>query len=260
MGSIMENKADKRIDRILDLVMLLNVDDDSGGNISDAARLAAELTLASVCSALLIEEHETPRPRLKLWTSSSTLPEDAWLAHDDPGNSIAGRVLAKAKPILVADIARSEFVGLRRQRPGLGSSFIAVPVTIGKTAIGVVTFASRAGCPPFSAENLVLARIAAVLFGKTMQVERLQTMLRSRVAQLTLSRQEKTVTASLTAGTVPPAQLAKMLAKSFYKDLSGAGFNPGQIVEAASEILAQISSDVSRYKTRMSRGKGQQKD
>lgn len=86
-------------------------------------------------------------------------------------------------------------------------------------------------------------------------MSRLQTLVRSRVAQLTLARQEKEVALSLTNGSLPPARLAKMLAKAFYKDLAAAGFNAGQIVEAASEIIAQISTDVVRHKTRITREK-----
>jgi hypothetical protein len=44
-----------------------------------------------------------------------------------------------------------------------------------------------------------------------------------------------------------------MLAKSFFKDLSAAGFEPGQIIEAASEIITLVSSDIARYKKRLAR-------
>ena len=43
----------------------------------------------------------------------------------------------------------------------------------------------------------------------------------------------------------------KMLAKSFYRDLSAAGFEPPQIVEAASEIIGLISGSLARHRRRM---------
>jgi hypothetical protein len=39
----------------------------------------------------------------------------------------------------------------------------------------------------------------------------------------------------------------------FYKDLAAAGFSSGQIIEAASEIIGQISGDLARHKKRMER-------
>ena len=44
-----------------------------------------------------------------------------------------------------------------------------------------------------------------------------------------------------------------MLARSFYKDLADAGFEPGQIIEAASEIIDQITTDIARFGKRMAR-------
>jgi L-methionine (R)-S-oxide reductase len=93
----------------------------------------------------------------------------------------------------------------------------------------------------------------AVLIGKSVQVERLQTLLRSRVAQMTLAREAGEVATRLTDGALHPARIAKELAKSFYKDLAAAGFEPGQIIEAASEIITQITSEIGRHKKRMAR-------
>jgi hypothetical protein len=131
---------------------------------------------------------------------------------------------------------------------------MGVPIRVGNSVVGVMSLASRPGRAPFTQSDLTSAGIAAMLIGKSVQVDRLQTLLRSRIAQLTLARQEPEVAASLTDGGLPPARLAKVLAKAFYKDLAAAGFGPGQIIEAATEIIGQISGDIARHKTRLARG------
>lgn len=246
-------RDEEGIGRLQDLATLLS-EDHLEDHLGDVARLTAEATGAAACSTMLVEEDDGPIPRLKLWASTEQLPEEAWKSNGGP-ETIAYKVLEHGQPVLVDDIRRSEFGGLGRNRPQQGASFIAVPVRVGSGTIGVMNLTSHPDAGPFSKGDLSIALIAASLIAKSVQVTRLQTMLRSRVAQLTLAREEKEVAMSLTSGALPPAKLAKMLAKAFYKDLATAGFNPGQIVEAASEIIAQISSDVARYKTRMTRGK-----
>jgi hypothetical protein len=135
---------------------------------------------------------------------------------------------------------------------------MCVPIILGRILLGVMNLSGRAGAAPFDQSDLMRAGIVAMLIGKAIQVNRLQTLLRSRVAQLTLARQEPEVAASLTDGGLPPARLAKVLAKAFYKDLASAGFGPGQIIEVATEIIGQISGDIARHKTRLAREGRQQ--
>jgi L-methionine (R)-S-oxide reductase len=140
-----------------------------------------------------------------------------------------------------------------RHRSNLGTSFICTPIPVKNHVIGVMNLSSRPDSPPFNESHLVLADIVATLIGKSVQVERLQTLIRSRVAQLSLAREEKEVIARLTDGTLAPARVAKMLAKSFFKDMAAAGFEPGQIIDAASEIITLVSTDIARYKKRIAR-------
>ena len=199
---------------------------------------------------MLLSEGNQDAPRLKLWCSSGALPSPAWSETPGSGESIAGRVLARNASLLVADIMASEFASLARHVESRGASFICTPIAVGKSVIGVMNLSSRIGSPAFDEADLRLAEIVATLIGKSVQVERLQTLIRSRVAHASLAKEEKQVVARLTDGTVPPARLARLLAKSFFRDLAAAGFDAGQIIEAASEIIALVSSDIRRYSRR----------
>jgi hypothetical protein len=50
-----------------------------------------------------------------------------------------------------------------------------------------------------------------------------------------------------------PDEVARILAKSFFKEMTGAGFGEAQIVQAASEIIGQLNSSVQRHRRRLER-------
>ena len=47
--------------------------------------------------------------------------------------------------------------------------------------------------------------------------------------------------------------MANILAKSFFKEMTRAGFGSSQIVNAASEIIAQLSGSLNRHSRRLER-------
>jgi len=239
--------------RLHDLAVFLRTEGDLRSRLEGLVERAASVTDAASCSIMLLSEGDDDSPRLKLWGTTGDLPPSAWDETPARGESIVGHVLQHGTPLLVPDIRHSGFASLARERGNLGASFICAPIGVGGHIIGVMNLASRPDRPPFDQTHLGLAEIVAIVIGKSVQVERLQSVIRSRVAQATLAREEKEVVASLTAGTLPPARLAKVLAKSFFKDLTAAGFDPGQIIEAASEIITLVSTDIARFKKRVER-------
>lgn len=243
----------KSLSGLHDLAVFLTAETHLSKHIEDLARYAAQATDAAACSILLLSEDAADVPRLKLYSSTETLPDSAWSEAPEPGNGIAGKVMAEGRALLIADIRNSEFAPPAGKRKKLGGSYIGIPIVVDDSMIGVMNLSNRAETQAFDESDLRLAGIVAALIGKAVKVERLQTLLRSRIAQLTLVREGKNVSKQLTGGTLPPSRLAKLLAKSFYKDLAGAGFEPGQIIEAASEIINQITTDIERFGKRLAR-------
>jgi GAF domain-containing protein len=236
-----------------DLAVFLSVEDNLEARLDELARLTARATAAASCSIMLLSDGESEAPGLKLWASTETLPNDAWSDSPREETSIAGRVLERGQPILIADIRTSEFAALARNRADIGISFISAPIAVNAQVIGVMNLSSRADSAAFHDTDLTLTTIVAALIGRSVQVEWLQKLVRSRIAQLALAREGREIVTRLTDGSAPPSRLAKMLAKSFYRDLASAGFSSGQIIEAASEIIGQISGDLTRHKKRMER-------
>ncbi|RMD51913.1 MAG: GAF domain-containing protein, partial [Nitrospirae bacterium] len=48
-----------------------------------------------------------------------------------------------------------------------------------------------------------------------------------------------------------PERLAKLLAKTFYKEMVRAGFGPNHIINAASEIISLLNNNLNRCKKRL---------
>ncbi len=240
-----------------ELAVFLNAEEDLESRLDELARLAARATSAAGCSIMLLADDESGTASLKLWACTEKLPADAWSGKSDNVESIAGRVLERGEPILIADIQESAFAAMARRRASIGFSFISTPIRTGQRTVGVMNLSGRPEAAPFGDADLTLANIVAALIGRSVQVEWLRKLVRSRIAQAALAREGHDVAIQLTDGSLPPSRLAKMLAKSFYKDLAAAGFSSGQIIEAASEIIGQISGDLTRHKKRMERETGE---
>jgi L-methionine (R)-S-oxide reductase len=245
------------LNRLYDLAALVTAHVGLNQHLAELARLTAQATHATSCSIYLHSEKEGGTPSLKLFAST----ESTVIVHGDaPVDSgmdeeLALQVLAQRKPMFLAGAHCQQGSRHHDEHTAAkqGRSLIGVPITVDDCAIGVMTLGQAHDTATFEGAHVTVAAIAAALIGKAIQVERIQTLLRSRIAQLTLVRQQGDVAERLTAGTLPPSRLAKLLARSFYKDLSAAGFEPGQIIEAASEIITQITADISRFEKRLAR-------
>ncbi len=245
-----------QLTRLHDLAAFINDEANLKTHLDELAARAATVTEASNCSIMLLSEGDDHEPRLKLWASTQTLPSAAWNETPRRGESIAGRVLEQGQAVLISDIAKSEFAALARsqnQSRQPGGSFICAPIKVEGSIIGVINLSNDSSKSPFTEADLEIVVIMTALIGKSVQVDRMQMLLRSRIAQFTLAKSEKEVASQLIVGAMPPSRVAKLLAKSFYRDLAAAGFESGQIIEAASEIIALISTDVTRAKKHLAK-------
>ncbi len=59
--------------------------------------------------------------------------------------------------------------------------------------------------------------------------------------------------ASLGSAFHNPDQVAKIYAKSFYKEMARGGFGANQIISAASEIISQLNDNLEQHSKRIER-------
>ena len=182
---------------------------------------------------------------MRLCASAGDMPPGAADALVASGEGICGQVLASGRALLVEDIACSEFAGLARRKRAALPALMSAPVRIDGRLVGVVNVTGAT----FSESELHLLEVMALFIGKSVQVIQLQHLLASRFAQMALVRdahERAQDGAANGAGPAPgtayqnPEDVARILARSFYKEMTRAGFAPGQIVSAATELIGQL--------------------
>lgn len=229
------------------------------GNFDDSllqlAEKAATILGAENCSIMLLNDGELDNLRMRVCACYGYLPEAAYKESIGKGDGIAGRVVASGQSILIQNIDHSDFAECARRLEDPRKSLISSPITINNRIVGVINVSGHLLGEVFNLANLNLLEVFALFIGKSIQALQLQSVLNSRFAQLALQREmEKNLGGSLEAVLQNPDQVAKILAKSFYKEMVRAGFGSSQIIHAASEIITQLSGGLQRHNKRASRG------
>jgi L-methionine (R)-S-oxide reductase len=100
----------------------------------------------------------------------------------------------------------------------------------------------------FSKDDLHLFSLLTLLITKSIQVIQLQNILKSRFAQIALTRTgEKTIGEIVLSSAQNPNHIARILAKSFYREMTSAGFDFNQIIYAASEVISELTGSLRKH-------------
>lgn len=213
--------------------------------------IVGDMLRARRVSLMLLDTGPGHGNRLRLAALYGELPELAWKEEGLPGRGIAGHVLGSGRCLRVANIERSEWKD-EAWRPGDGGAFLACPVPVAGTPIGVLNVSDPIGRPAFSTDDLELAELAALLAGRAIQLARLGRLLDSRLAQMAFALEGNKDACSVVALSAhEPDRVAGMLARAFYKEMRHCGFSPNQIIHAAGEILSELTSSLNRHKRRI---------
>ncbi|MEW5771378.1 MAG: GAF domain-containing protein [Pseudomonadota bacterium] len=230
---------------------------DMAGRFEDAlqrlAGLVAELLGAGRVSLMLLDTGPGRGDRLRLAALHGELPETAWKEEVQPGQGIAGQVLASGRALRVADIERSHWKADAR-RHGETGGFIACPVPVAGSPAGVLNVSAPLGRRAFTPTDQEDAELAALLVGRAIHVGRLGRFLDSRLAQMAFTlegSQDACSVVSLSAH--EPDRVAGMLARAFYREMRHCGFSPNQIIHAAGEIISELTRGLNRHKERARR-------
>lgn len=237
--------TDNQLMRLQDLQQFL-----ASGSLEDSlqeqARQTARLIGAGHCSIMLLNSGSGEDLRLGVCARTGVLPDAALQAAVARGEGISGHVLATGRALLVPDIRASEFAHLAR-RPESGGSLMSAPIWIDGKIVGVVNLSGALHGPVFTGAELHLLEVIALFIGKSIQVIQLQHLLDSRFAQLALLQEvQERVGSSVRTAYRHPGDAAKILARSFFREMNKAGFEPGQIVTAATELIEQLNNKLHR--------------
>lgn len=112
------------------------------------------------------------------------LPPDAFVGDRLPlGESVAGRVLATGKPLLLGDVDKEAFVNFVPKSRPIRSS-VVVPLPVQGRPIGVLNLGISAEAPPFTEEDLRIAQMFAEQAGNVIHMTRLHEQSEQRSSDL----------------------------------------------------------------------------
>ncbi|TFW19285.1 GAF domain-containing protein [Duganella callida] len=231
----------------------------AAGNLTDSLQqqveMTAELLAAETCSVMLITSGDGEDLRMSMAAHVGPLPPAAWTATVGRGEGIAGHVLDHGRSLLVEDIMNSQFAALARRADDPRRSLMLAPVRIDAKIVGLLNVSASEAKQRFNLIDLHMLDMIALFIGKSIQVLQLQAILNSRFTQLALMQEVQDKVAGSIASTAyqNPDQVAKLLAKSLYKEMARAGFGSAQIIAAASEIITQLNNNLQRHSERAAR-------
>lgn len=103
----------------------------------------------------------------------------------------------------------------------------------------------------FGKDDLDLFSIMTPIITKSVQVIQLQHLLRSRFTQAALATTDDAQVRNILSGVMQnPNQIARILAKSFYREMLNAGFSFNQMIFAATEVISELSAGVRKHGAR----------
>lgn len=212
--------------------------------LTELARMTAELIHTDRCSIMLLSEplEGEQEARLRIFAHFGPLPPEALREAVQMSKGIAGHVLTTRTPLLVPDIAKSPFVQAARFKNSGNPSLISVPIEVASQPIGVMNVKGPSGGPRLTEKDLELITIFAMFIGKSIQTFQLQQLAESRILQMAILRErQQQAQGSASQPIAPePARIAKLVAKSLYQELTGAGFGPNDVITVTSEVLSLL--------------------
>ena len=221
--------------------------------LNELAKIAAGILGVGNCSIMLFHGgKEDGEFRLRVFAKHGPLPADANDEAVKVNEGIAGHVAATGEPLLVKDITRTEFLPLARRPEHPGRSFISVPVFLAGKVIGIINFSNPVPDRFLDDGDLRQAVFVSLLVSKSIQVIEMHKILHSRFLQLSISREAGSlVSGAITPLSQDPEKLAKIVAKTFYREMTSAGFDPRHIVKAATEIISLLNMTLKKHKKRL---------
>ncbi len=231
--------------------------------LTELAQEAAGMLRVGRCSITLLTDSEnSATPKLQVFSYYGSLPDAALQARQPADQGIAGAVIQRREPLLIRDIRKSEFADAARQPDdNHNTSFICAPLFVSEQVVGVISASEPAKGKPFTEQDLGILKVFAAFIGKSIHVFQLQKLSTSHLLQMIVAADQRE---QIQAGNHPiapdPARLAKLIAKTWYRELAEAGFGTQDIISVTSEVLSLLNDNLDRHRKRLEQeqqGQGQ---
>lgn len=245
--------VENQLIRLQDISVFLEADslDD---NLLQLAEKTAKILQAQHCSIMLLNDGEPENPCMRVCGSYGPLAAAAYKESVHKGEGIAGHVVATGKSLFIENIDESRFADRARRAKDSHKSLLCSPIRVNAGIVGVVNVTDCENGKSFKPGDLSLLDVVAMFIGKSIQTLQLQSILNSRFAQMALMQEaQQNIGSSLGSVLHNPDQIAKIMAKSFYKEMTRTGFGSSQIINVASDIISELNSNLQRHSKRIGR-------
>ena len=229
------SRESRALARLTHFVSCLTTYSDLDDCLSQLALLVARIFEADTCAILLRRAADAEDQEPQLLSNHAREAKSAVAEQLEQARTAAAQVLASDRPELV-QIASSA----HRASPAM-----AAPIRIDGAVVGALCIVGPRRRRRYAAQDLHLLDIVARYVDRLVEVIQLRCLLNSRFAQLALLHEGGVPeSAALAAASRSPDALAKLVARSFYREMAKAGFCSRQIINAAAEIISQITNDL----------------
>lgn len=251
------NDASDSLFQLFNISFLLENTVSLDDNLQDVVLLMAKILEARRCSIMLLidkENTDSVDPHLQVFTHHGNLPEVAYREMKGLNEGIGGYVVKTGQSLLIQNIDESSFAEQGCYPPDANKSLMSVPIKVGKTVIGVINVNFPDEKPYFEPQDLKILELFALFIGKSLYISQMETILRSKFIERAFVRdfQEQDVQENLVINP-NPTRLAKIVAKSFFRELTQAGFSANQIIEIATEVLNLLQNNLNKHRQRLTR-------
>ena len=163
---------------------------------------------------------------------------------------IAHHVIVRGKSIFFDDTHDTDSTLAKEIAKEFKGAFLASPLLIDNEIYGVIILYCNGN--HFSKEDFELFKIITLFVSKSIRTREMQNLLNSRYAQWALVKRAKNeICSPATLAIQDPEGLSKLLAKTFFKEMTLAGFSHSHIINAASEIISLLHENLTSCKKRM---------
>jgi len=244
--------------RLIDASHLLDNQATLNEGLTELTAITASVLNTDRCSVMLLEEPEQDEDRrLRVYAHYGDLPEAA-LKHAMPADQgIAGHVVTTGKPLLIGDINDSPYADKARGNDEHGRGLVSVPILAESRVVGVININSPVDGRAFEEADVDLLAVFGLFVGKSIHAFQLQKILQSRFVQLALEREaHQRQPGQPEQVNTDPGRLAKIVAKTLYRELTAGGFNASQIITVTSEVINLLQENLEKHKRRQQRERG----
>lgn len=257
MAYVFMNPLVTPIENWIDAVNFLEKTVSLDEKLKEVTVLTAQTLKTKRCSILLLSDtendHSSPSS-LRVFAHYGNLPETAYQEEISLNQSIAGYVVTHKQALLVKDIDNSPFVSKAKYVDVPDKSLMSAPIMADSQVIGVINVSFPLKSKSFTEEDLQLLEIFAAFVSKSLQISQLQMILRSKFVERAVSRElEDDHIKEYLSINPNPNKLAKIVAKSFFRELTQAGFGANEVISIATEVLSLLNGSLEKHRQRLSR-------